>query len=222
MRFGTGLICGLAFCLAAAAAAPKYERAQLHRYSVAQLQAFLTQASLDRNRRADAAFADAVKDELAARRDTKAMIAVFRSSRDEAQLRGVGEVLIRLRGAGVDAAIRPYFIAAADVRAMLAAEYFGEKCDARALDILKRNFDRYPLGVDDMAAIAGIFGKCRYQPAGPILAEWVDAGNMEMGGIAAQTLAEIFPDAHVRDDGTPEECAAAWRRYFAARKTGKP
>ena len=104
---------------------------------------------------------------------------------------------------------------------LVAAEYFGKRCEAPALAVLNRNYARYPISSVQRATVARIFGDCHYRPAVPNLVRSVDAMVMNLGIAAHEALTKIYPEAHISEGRSPEDCAAAWRRYVAGLKAPK-
>jgi hypothetical protein len=49
----------------------------------------------------------------------------------------------------------------------------------------------------------------------------VDAASMNLGDATHRALTTIYPDAHVAEGRSPEECAAAWRQYLGRRLPSK-
>jgi len=146
----------------------------------------------------------------------------FRLSDDRQQPDEIVDVLRQMEDKRADAMLHRYMSASiVDDRALLAAMYFGDRCEPRALAILNRNFRRYPISSLQAGSIATIFGDCRYEPAARNLVEAINAASMNLGGEAHVALTKIYPDAHIPEGRSPEDCAAAWRRYVASLKAKK-
>jgi hypothetical protein len=228
-----GFVVWILACMGAASAPAyspqpvRYDPAKLHRYSDAELVDLLSTAAFDANPQPFSnlppkhKFWDDAADELVARRATKALLKAFAETDDHFQLYPIADALARLHDPAADAVLHRYVTPGLADTHMVATEYFGKRCEPKALAILNRNFGRYGISSLETATIAEIFGNCRYRPAGPTLVPWVNAMVMNLGIAAHEALSKIYPDAHIGEGRTPEECAAAWRHYIAGLKKRK-
>lgn len=218
----------LALCTGTAFAAPPYapkavpyDPARLHDYTDFELIDLLSTESSAQNSEPHSAVPpkrhswDDAADELVARRATRPLLKAFAQTTDHFQLYPIADVLARIADPAADAALHRYVINSSSDTNMVATEYFGKRCEPKALAILNHNFEHYSGSSLEHATIADIFGNCRYRPATPILVRWVAAASLNLGIAAQDALTKIYPDARIPEGRTPEECATAWRRYIA-------
>jgi hypothetical protein len=153
-----------------------------------------------------------IQQELVRRRVDRALIDAYRRSRDVVQQTQLVATLYELEGGSVVKFMRTLATEDTELSNYYALQYLGSRGDRRALEILNKNYFKYPVSSLQWSFTVALFGKYRFRPAVENLIESLNAASLNLAGAALESLQMIFPGSPP-EFGSPIEA----QRYFRAR-----
>lgn len=153
----------------------------------------------------DPFFAEAICDELAARREVGFLLASLNASTNEdVRTCLVSAVLYRMDDDRVYDAFAQHLSDKEDEESYYVASYLATRGNTVALATLNRHYFQYPVSSWQWSYTAEIFGKFKYMPAATNLVESLDAASLNLSAAACNALQEIYPDSPRNFSGPTE------------------